>query len=261
MKVKSLCLLLALGGVVTVSSTASAVVFTGSAIGSWHSPHTTVGGDVYGVVNNDDGPAMEDDQALFWWGDPYTGDSEYDTGTTRNEFNFNGIGSNWDESAGTGTPGYMDTSISNRFLLGKFSYYNGSTWLSDGLDGVQLNVDIYISELGSIFKLNSTFSITNTPNDSEDPDYTGNSDDIVTLTGGNISERFSYGGQMYQFDIIGFSQDGGANVANFLPSPEDTTAYAGLYAEIRPVPEPATLLLFSIGLAGLVGINRRRSGK
>jgi PEP-CTERM motif len=247
--------ILSVGLLACLAVEANATIFTGSATGTWvagsvdtangaYDAATNPTGDKFGINNNDAGPAVSDD-ALFWWGDPLTG-TQWDTGSTRNEFHFNGVGSN-------GVLGSIDTASPAPFLLGNFDYTNGSAFFASGVDGVDLAIEFYIAEIGDRFSLTNAFTITNTSNVTGDPVLDG---DIVTMLGTSLSHTFTYNSKNYQFDILGFSQDGGQTIQNNYSSPEDGIASAGLYGQLNEVPEPATLLLFGTGIIGLLGARR-----
>ncbi len=231
-------------------SVVNATIFTGSATGSWGTVNS-VGvnpPDLFDIENNDDG-ALLTDSALFWWGDPLTG-TQWDSGSTRNEFIFNGIGSD-------GNLGVMDTAWNAPFLLADFWYTNGEAYYAEGVLGVELDIDFFIQETGDTFTLTNSFDITNTVNDP------GPVDDIVTLNGTATSKTFFYDSRAYRLDILGFSTNLGQTIATDFSSPENSTNYAGLYGQITevPVPEPATIMLFGTGLAGLLFGRRNKKNK
>ena len=174
-----------------------------------------------------------------------------------NQFVFSGIGdvygSKW--TADIGDP----------FLLGTFSYRNERTFLSSTVNGVDLSIALNLStldepELATYFG-DFSFSITNTPNSSGDPQLDA---DTVTITRNFSPGQFSYLGADYIFNVLGFSSDGGISSISDLITPEGGAFRAGLYGQISrvaPVPEPATMLLVGIGLVGIGGVVKFKSKK
>ncbi|AGF78333.1 PEP-CTERM putative exosortase interaction domain-containing protein [Desulfocapsa sulfexigens DSM 10523] len=266
----------------------NATEFNGSATGEWVRGSVVIDqslwpanytGDVWGMVNQDDGvtdplatpppatspafspsqnpsgsPAIPDESvsptALFWWGNPGTGLTQpgWDKESSPNKFNFDGVGS-------TAPLGVMETNAGERFKFGDFWYTNGDTWSARGVTAVDLAVDFYIQEINKEFTMSGTFGILNTINDG------GDVDDLVSLSGfQGTTEYFSYNNKDYMFTVLGFSQDGGVTIINSYVAPENSISYAGLYAEIVevPVPEPATFLLFGVGVIGLIGTKFRK---
>lgn len=212
---------------------AQAILFEGTATGSWINVVSTDAGDVYSVNNNDAGGI-----ATFNWGTPAT--TAFD-----NQFSFDGSGSD-------GSPGWS-TLDETAFLIGDFSYRNGSTFNSIGIDGVDLSIDLAItSPLGLLDTFAFDFSITNTPNTSGDPVLDG---DIVTVTSSFSPTIFSYLGTDYTLELLGFSTDGGASITTDFSSPEGAIAAAGVYGRITQnfdVPEPSILAMMGIGLLGFM---------
>ena len=221
----------------------NAVTFVGTATGSFSDVISTDSSDVYSLSSHDAGGV-----AAFNWGEfGSPGTTSFD-----NQFTFDGIGSD-------GDPGWSIESES-AFLIGNFSYRNGSTTNSAGIDGVSLNIALQITD-----PLNVTgsylfeFNITNTPNDTGNPVSDG---DTVTVAGLYSTTTFVYGITEYTLQLLGFSSDFGATIRTDFSSPEGTRAYAGLFARItsdipNQVPEPATMLLFGLGLVSLLlGIKR-----
>jgi hypothetical protein len=149
------------------------------------------------------------------------------------------------------------------FSIGNFSYRNGSTYNSTGINGVNLTVSMGLTAPTSLSNnYDFGFSIINTPNNTGDPVLDG---DIVNVTSGYSSTVFSYLGTTYTLQLLGFSSDGGNTIRTDFSSPEGATAYAQLFARFtsdipHSVPEPVTtgLMALSMGVLGLVGIRKRQ---
>jgi hypothetical protein len=67
------------------------------------------------------------------------------------------------------------------------------------------------------------------------------------------------GTDVYFFNLLGFSVDGGTTIENVFSSAEGGQNSALLYGQLsaEPVPEPASLLLFGSALAAVAARMRR----
>src|SRR6185436_10747339 len=99
----------------------------------------------------------------------------------------------------------------------------------------------------------------------ETPNDTGSSpadDDIVTITTPIVNAPIMVGTDLYFFNLLGFSTDGGATIENVFSSPEGGHNSAQLYGQLTSerVPEPASLLLFGAALTAVAARMRRTRG-
>ncbi len=155
------------------------------------------------------------------------------------------------------TTGFLAPTDGSAFLLGDFTHWNYPIPAGTSINSIDLDL-----ELGNVFSLTTTFNFLHdeTPN-------TGGADasrDIVTIANPILNAEFSDLTDTYYFNLIGFSQDGGATIADLFRTYENQQNTAGLYATItsepiNPVPEPTTMMLFGIGILGLAGVCRRKS--
>ena len=149
----------------------------------------------------------------------------------------------------------LGAAIGVPLLLGTFTHFNEEIPLP-ALTAVDLDFGFHTNGVpgsaGGVF----TFAHNETPND------TGTSpadDDIVTITAPIVNIPITVGTDVYFFNLLGFSVDGGVTFQNVFSSVEGGHNAALLYGQLTtaPVPEPANLLLFGGAMLALAVRMRR----
>ncbi|MDK8464280.1 THxN family PEP-CTERM protein [Marinobacter sp. SS13-12] len=150
-------------------------------------------------------------------------------------------------------PAAFDVDINEEFDLGDFTHFNYQINAGTGVDSVLLSISMAISVDGNPYAtpLSFTFLHEETPNSGN-----GCCDDIVSFESLVSSETFEVDGALYTLDLRGFSQEGGPTMEELITS-EGADNVAQLRGVFTKVPEPGTLALLGLGLAGL-GLSRRR---
>ncbi|MFP4349048.1 MAG: choice-of-anchor K domain-containing protein [Thermodesulfobacteriota bacterium] len=224
------------------------------AFGEWSGVVSNSEYDLHWIDNDDDGGS-----ARFRWG-------EAAAGSIDNHFDFDGIGSDIRNGGAfeTEPEPRPDSWLEVPFLLGDFSYQNGMTYHSIGIEGIDLTIGL--DGFGSVRSFHEFhFSIRNTPNRTGDPVEDG---DIVTIDSPLSETAFLWNNGFYTLKLLGFSQGTGETSTFEFLSPEDSLVSAGLYAKIIrddrqpiPQPEPGTFFLLLLGLGGawvLRSLKKRR---
>lgn len=237
---------LAVSALLSVPS-AQAVIISGRAVGSFSNALDGTGAGSYAYSNADTSTV-----ARFEWGNynPNQGESP-------NYFTFDGNGSDTGSPSGT-------TDLNNLFSMGTFVYHNAPT-RQDKVTGVDFTVDMLIngatiSSTGTdsaslVFQLGLMNTRDNSdPNASADTVYIRNMNDFAQPM------QFTFEGLLYNFELAGFSRDGGKTFEMVAVSLENETTAAEIYGRISlaEVPAPGALGLMSGGLAVLAGLSRRR---
>lgn len=225
----------AVSGALLLSTSAISASFTGYAYGDFSNPVSGVS-DYINIANNDLG-YYSNDQSIFDWGIDRRGRSS--------RFRFDGTASDYVESNFTVTDG-------SAFSLGDFTYVNRATRYSAGVTGVDFDLNVNLQGIGwSTF--NYSLSIDNTPNGSNNvPDY-------VSLISQGEDSLFSYLGESYRFEVLGFSRDGGLTFEDSTFANERSSTTAEIYGQIHAVPVPAALWLFGSGLLALGAVLKRKN--
>ena len=240
---KSRLILLSILIFFTVLGVAIATSFHGTAVGSWNNVDSQTS-DRVSISNRDDWAA-----AIFRWGLPVN--------NSDNQFIFNGKGDAF-------RPGWI-AEIGDPFLIGNFSYQNEQTVLSSTVNSVDLSIALNLSSPAGLdvdaFLFEYSFFINNTPNTTSDFLLDA---DIVTITTASSPAIFNYLGTDYTLEVLGFSTDGGKSMITNFTNPEGLNKWAGVYghiSETAPVPEPATIFLLGVGLAGIAGFRIKSKKK
>lgn len=150
----------------------------------------------------------------------------------------------------------LGAAIGVPLLLGEFTHFNEVIPVPN-LTGVDLHFGFDTN--GAPGSVNAVFPFAH----DETPNDTGGSpgdDDIVTITTPIVNVPITVGTDLYFFNLLGFSTDGGSTIESVFSSPEGGHNSAQLYGQLStdPVPEPASLLLFGAALTA-VAVRMRRA--
>jgi len=226
----------AISSAALLSTSAYSVSFTGYAHGHFSNPVSGVS-DYTNIANKDFG-YYSNESSVFNWG--------LNRGNHSSQFLFDGAASDYVESNFTVSDG-------SAFSLGDFTYVNRSTRYAAGVTGVDFGLDVNLSGIGWT-TFNYSMSIDNTLNvPGNVPDYVSSQ---LTYEKGSL---FSYLGQSYQFEVLGFSRDGGLTFEDFTYLNEGSSTTAEVYGRIQAVPVPAALWLFGSGLLALGALVKRKN--
>jgi hypothetical protein len=148
----------------------------------------------------------------------------------------------------------VPVTLGTPFALGVFTHINQPITFSI----TDIDYAFQFATNGIPASLSDTFHFSH----NETPNATGTSpadDDIVTVSSVNLNQFITVGGDVYFFNLLGFSTNGGVTISNVFSSPEGGSNSATLYGIVtdspRVVPEPSMMLL--IGAGALAAARRR----
>ena len=199
---------------------------------------------------------------------------ENPTGTPETLATITGEGTN---TLGWGTPLFMDQSSwvfagivgdlpdnpdGQRFELGTFTHRNRALFPDASADftGADLLLTLAIGSTEQDFTFG--FGHIETPNEADPCAEGGNPPcpDLVSILTPTALELFVLDGMLFEFTLLGFSQDGGNTIVSEFLTLENADNSASLFGTFRKVevPEPLTITILGLGLFGIAAYTRRR---
>ena len=231
---KNLIGFLVIVAMLAVAGPAAAVPFEGDTFPSYGTP--SGGGGVYELLN---GAHPGDMSSTLFTGTAFHGDG------SRNEYTLTGITA-------------FSTPVEIPFAVADLFYHNGKTIAGSSVTSAPVNLDIFFTDPAGVDRaIAFSFDFSLVLN-TDDPVASA---DTLTAKGMGGSATFPVGADLFEVELLGFSNDGGSTIIDQFTVIEEADTSSTLYAEIvklkgrggseDPIPEPGALGLIGTALLAL----------